>query len=136
MTGLELGDLPTRPGEIPHTVSLRGLADRFHAHALLLLENRHGIGEPLSPEARTAHAVAELACAHALADRVLAGRWVAVRDALSADAGLERVAAAMDTEPDGVAEGLRGWADGQLRYGHITPAAHARVIRLLDGGAR
>ncbi|HEY2764584.1 MAG TPA: hypothetical protein VGJ13_11310 [Pseudonocardiaceae bacterium] len=41
------------------------------------------------------------------------------------------MAAAMGLDADELIAGLRGWAAGQLRFGHITPARHAEVLALL-----
>jgi hypothetical protein len=50
------------------------------------------IGDRLPAEQLARHAVALLAVEHALADRVLASRWVNVADALTYGATVEQVA--------------------------------------------
>lgn len=109
-------DFPASPRQISHTVPLRALADAYQAHAGALVYHTHGIGEPLRSEQVAAHALADLATSHALASRVLAGRWCAVRDALAAGATIAAVATAMELDADEVAAGLRSWAEGQRRY--------------------
>jgi hypothetical protein len=79
------------------------------------------------------HAVALLAVQHALAERVLASRWLAVADALGCGARVVEVAAAMALTSGEVEVGLCSWADGQRRFGHLTDAEHDAVLALLDG---
>ena len=62
---------------------------------------------------------------------MLASRWVTVADALTYGATIDQVATAMDLTSVEVAAGLRSWADGQRRFGHITDAEHDAVLALL-----
>jgi hypothetical protein len=89
------------------------------------------IGDRLPAEQLARHAVALLAVEHALADRVLASRWVDVADALTYGATVEPVATAMDLTAMEVTAGLQSWADVQRRFGHITDVAHDAVLALL-----
>ncbi|MPZ64555.1 MAG: hypothetical protein GEU83_03220 [Pseudonocardiaceae bacterium] len=129
MNGPEVPDFPGRPSEIPHTVPLVTLAERYSAHRWPLLRASAGVGS-LSPAELAAHTLAALAFQAALADRAQAGRWVTARDALAAGADLAAVAAAMDLDVDAVAVGLREWADGQRAYGWMSDAEHKRVTAL------
>jgi hypothetical protein len=128
--------MPTRPGDIPHTASLRQVLDALRLHQGRLVDARHGIGDPIPAEQLSRHAVALLAIEHALADRVLASRWVNVGDAVTYGATIDEVVTAMDLTVVEVAAGLRSWADGQRQFGHITDAEHDQVIALLDDGDR
>jgi hypothetical protein len=97
---------PTRPGEIPHSVSLTD---------------------------RAGHAVAELAYSAALAERALYGQWVCATEALSAGASHCRVADAMGLDVEELCAGLRSWARNQLRQGLIDTDRHAQVCALAGG---
>ncbi len=131
--------LPTRPGDIPHSILLRGLAVAYDRHALRIVEYRHGIGDPLTTEQRLAHALAALAYQHALAERALHSRWSIAADALAAGATLRQVGAAMGgLDADRVRYSLRWWVDYQHREGLMDDARRDEVLRLADGqgGAR
>jgi len=131
--------LPTRPGDIPHSILLRGLAVAYDRHALRIVEYRHGIGDPLTTEQRLAHALAALAYQHALAERALHSRWSIATDALAAGASLDTVGAAMGgLEPDEVRHALRCWAGDQHWRGLMDDARRNEVLRLAagEGGAR
>jgi hypothetical protein len=121
---------PTRPGEIPHDVWLTELAQRQQRHAEALFDHRYGLAH-LTDAQRVAHSLAELAYGAALSERALFGRWVVACEALNAGASTEQVAAAMGLDADELHAGLRAWAHGQLRFGHMTPARHAEVLALL-----
>lgn len=120
----------TRPGEIPDDLGLVTLAEQAMRHGGALFDHRFGIAH-LTDAQRAAHSLAELAYSAALAERALYGRWVVAVEALNAGAGHEQVAAAMGLDADELHAGLRGWAAGQLRFGHITPARHAEILALL-----
>jgi hypothetical protein len=128
--------MPTRPGEIPHTASLRQVLDALHLHQGRLVDARHGLGNPVPAEQLARHAVALLAIEHTLADRVLVSRWVTVAEALTYGATIDQVAAGMGLDVDEVRVGLAGWADGQHRFGHISDVEHEQVIALLVEGGR
>jgi hypothetical protein len=121
---------PTRPGEIRDDVGLITLAEQAMRHAGALFDHRFGLAH-LTDAERAAHSLAELAYSAALAERALYGRWVVAVEALNAGAGHEQVAAAMGLDADELHAGLRGWAAGQLRFGHITAARHAEILALL-----
>jgi hypothetical protein len=123
--------MPARPGDIPHTASLHQVLDALHAHQGRLVDARHNIGDPIPAGMLARHAVALLAVEHALADRVLAARWVTAGEALTYGATIKQVATAMDLTAVEVAAGLRSWADGQRRFGHFTHAEHDAVLALL-----
>ena len=96
-----------------------------------LVDARHGIDDPVPAEQLARHAVALLAVEHALADRVLASRWVNAADALTYGATVEQVATAMNVTAIEVAAGLRSWADVQRQFGHTTDVEHDAVLALL-----
>lgn len=123
---------PTRPGQIPYDTWLSQLAAGMERHTAALFEHRVGL-TVLTDAELAGHALSELAYATALADRVLAGRWVVAIEALSAGATHEQVAAATDMGVDELVTGLRSWAEGQRRLGLITPDRHAEVLALLPG---
>jgi hypothetical protein len=79
--------------------------DALHLHQGRLVDARHGIGDPIPAEQLARHAVALLAIEHALADRVLASRWVTVAEALMYGATIDRVAAGMGLDVDEVRVG-------------------------------
>jgi hypothetical protein len=79
------------PGRPPPTASLRRLLDALHDHQGKLVDARHGIGDPVPTEQLARHVVALLAVEHAIADRVLASRWVTVADALTYGATMPRL---------------------------------------------
>lgn len=131
---------PVRPADLAN-VSLTELLDAYHSHQAPLVRARHGIGEPAPVGRLRGHALDELACGQAVADRVLAGRWVTVADALRYAAPIAHVAAAMGLEPVEVVAGLRSWADGQLQLHRdtggqlgISPAEHDEVLALVEAG--
>ncbi len=125
---------PTRPGDISHLAMLRELADGYASHVQPLIENRHGIGDPLTTERRLGHALAALAYQHALAERALHSRWSIATDALAAGASLDTVGAAMGgLEADEVRFDLRRWAGDQHREGLMDDARRDEVRRLADG---
>lgn len=121
---------PMRPGEIPYDLSLADLARHRDRHGAALFEHRYGIA-PLNGQQRAGHALAELAYSHALAERVLFGRWVVAVESLEAGASHEQVAAAMGLDVDELRAGLRAWAHEQRRHGLIDDTRHAEVLALL-----
>lgn len=126
---------PRRPDEVPH-VGLVELVEQYGAHVYALLVGRPRIGDEVAAAQLFDHALAALALAEAVADRLRAARWSTVRDALAADAGRgAEVAAAVGLELDEVAVGLRRWADGQREHGLMT-ARDRNVVRLLARGVR
>jgi len=123
---------PTRPDAMPHTASLRELAERYHEHVLPLIEHRCEI-VVLTDAQRGAHAVGALIYSHALSERALHPRWSIAVDALSAGATVEAVGAAMGgLDPDELRAGLRRWADGQHHAGLITEARRRQVRALVS----
>ena len=123
---------PTRPDAMPHTTSLRELAERYHEHVLPLIEHRHKI-VVLSDAQRGAHAVAALVSSHALSERALHPRWSIAVDALSAGATVDAVGAAMGgLAPDELRAGLRRWADGQHHEGLLTEQRRRQVRALVS----
>jgi hypothetical protein len=125
----------TRPRDLSG-VPLRELLDAWHAHLTPLVNARHGLGEPELAGRLRGDALDMLACGQALADQILAMRWVTVAEALVYGAPLADVAAAMGLEVDEVAAGLRSWADGQDQHAGMTAAARDDVYALLGGVAR
>ncbi len=76
---------------------------------------------PQADDTAFAHALAALALAHALVDRLQAARWSTIRAALAADASRAAdVAAACALDGSEVAAGLRSWAAGQVSAGLMT----------------
>jgi hypothetical protein len=71
-----------------------------------------------------------------LADRALEGRWMFAADALAGGAPLQRVAHAMGLSDQEVVQGLRAWADEQLRLRLITHDRHADVLDLIQDRVR
>ena len=123
---------PTRPDAMPHTTSLRELAERYHEHVLPLIEHRCEI-VVLTDAQRGTHAIGALVYSHALSERALHPRWSIAVDALSAGATAEAVGAAMGgLEPDELRAGLRRWADGQHREGLITEQRRRQVRALVS----
>lgn len=61
-----------------------------------------------------------LAVGRALADRVLADRWVVATDALRYGAEPRTVAMAMGITEEGLRDGLADWADQQVAVGKLT----------------
>lgn len=121
----------TRPGDL-HEVPTRQLLDAWEQHRLALVYARHGIGDPISPSRVARHALDELAVGQALADQLMASRWVSAVDALSNGATLAQTAAAMGLDVDEVVVGLRSWADDQVRHGLMTPAVRDEAYALLE----
>jgi hypothetical protein len=127
----------TRPADLAGA-SLRELLDAWHRHTARLVEARRGLGDPL-PAARLArHGLDALALGQAIADQLMAMRWVTAVDSLAHGATADQVATAMGLDADEVAAKLQSWADGQLAYHLITAAQHDEALALLDraGGAR
>jgi hypothetical protein len=128
--------LPRRPSDVPHDVPLAELIRQYDDHVRDVVVARPRIGDPAKAEAMFEHAVAALAVAHAVVDRLFASRWSTVRDALAADASRgQEVAAACWLDPDEVAVGLSNWADRQNREG-LMPDVEYRVVVLLARGVR
>ncbi|HEX2297702.1 MAG TPA: hypothetical protein VHH34_04150 [Pseudonocardiaceae bacterium] len=126
---------PTRPGEIPHSVSLTDLAGHAARHAAALFDHRYGIA-PLTNAGRGGHCLAELAYTAALSERALHGRWVVACEALDAGASHGQVADAMGLDVEELCVGLRSWARNQLRQGLIDEDRHAWVMALVRGDRR
>jgi hypothetical protein len=103
------------------------------AHSQALYCHRQGITELAAGEVR-AHALAELAYAAAIAERLMAGRSVGMVHALSAGASLEQVGRAAGITGAEVHTALSGWVAGQLRFGFMTEGQAGDVHALLDGG--
>jgi hypothetical protein len=128
---------PRRPADVSSTAPLTTIATGLAGHEWVLVNARHGIGDPVPAEEVTQAASSALALQHALADRALDTGWVNARDALSHGATIDQVAAAMDLTPDEVAFGLGRWADGQRRHGLMAEYEHVTVLALVeDGGDR
>ncbi len=123
----------TRPADLAGA-SLRELLAGYEAHTTPLVKARHGLGEPEPVGRLRADALDVLVCGQALADYILAVRWVTVAEALAYSAPLGHVAAAMGLEPDEVATGLRSWADGQYEHTGMSAAVRDEIYALLDGG--
>jgi hypothetical protein len=121
----------TRPLDLVGA-SLRELLDAWHGHIGRLVDARHGIGDPLPPARLTRHALDGLATGQALADQLMASRWVTAADALTYGATLAQTATAMGLEVDEVTAGLRSWADGQHRHELMTAAQRDDIRALLD----
>lgn len=126
-------NLPTRPCDVDHRVSLPEIAERYLEHARVVVYDKHGIGEARPPAELIGHALAALAFGHALADRALASRWVCAADALAAGATSKQVADAMGLDDDELQTGLGSWADSMVRLGHLTPADRTELLELLVG---
>ncbi|MDN5918311.1 MAG: hypothetical protein L0I76_24975 [Pseudonocardia sp.] len=130
-------EFPAEPADVPGPTSFPELATALGEHRGRLVGSRYGLGETLPAERVAAHAVAALATAHALAERVLWSRWTDAVDALTHGATLGQVAQAMDLTPAEVRTGLRSWADGQQRAnahygsGGLTPAEADEVRALV-----
>lgn len=126
--------IPTRPADLAGA-SLRELLDAWNRHTARLVDARHGLGDPPLPAARLAgHGLDALAVGQALADHLMAARWVTAADALTYGATVEHTAAAMGLDVDEVAMGLRVWADGQHQHAGMSAAVRNEVYALLAGG--
>lgn len=123
---------PTTPDEVPAGIGLVALVQALSDHRTEVLLARPRVGEDAAAaDGVFAHATAALALQQTLLDRLQAGRWSLVRDALAAD--VERaadVAAACGLDGDEVAAGLRRWADGQLDHGLMT-GQEAGLVELM-----
>jgi hypothetical protein len=93
-------DFPTRPADLPYQLSYPCLAERVLAHEAHLVDARHDLGDPLSADELAAHALAALACQHALAERILWSRWCNTRAALTFGATVDQTAAAIGLDVD------------------------------------
>lgn len=125
---------PTSPGDVPADLTPQRLIDALAVHQQVLTSVHLGLADPPPAAELAARAVAVLAVQHALAERVLAGRWVNASDALDLGATVGQVADAMGLDADEVVAGLRSWADGQLCYGLISDAQHDAVVALVEDG--
>lgn len=88
-------------------------------------------------------ALEALAHGQALADRLLAQRWVDARDALRYGAEVRTVARALGLDDDEIRAGLRSWAGGQLDLHHasdrtlgLDDAQHDEVLTLVQDDQR
>jgi len=125
-----------RPGDL-REVAAGELLATWEADRALLVDARHGLGEPRGRDELAAAALDELATAAALVAHVGAGRWVAVAEALAYGAVLGEVAAAMGKlEVSEVVAGLRSWAGAQHRYGLLTGAQLDEIEALIERGRR
>ncbi|MDQ3275030.1 MAG: hypothetical protein M3Q39_08385 [Actinomycetota bacterium] len=113
---------------------LHALVEDLHRRSWALTRHRSGVGEPLSAEQVIAHSLAVLTLGATIAEIATSGRWVYVREALAAGAGVEPIATAMGLDPDELRLGVGRWADRQHRSGHLTDAEHAAVLALVTGG--
>lgn len=139
-------DQPARPVTRPRDllrVSPRDLLDSWFETLAFLVDARYGIGAPRTDTTLRGDALTHLAASHALAERVLAGRWASARDALALGATVDDVAAAMGLDVDEVTVGLGAWADGQRELRASFPRLgmsddeHAAALALVaDGGSR
>ncbi len=126
--------IPRRPSEVPHDVPLSELMEQYHSHVREVILARPQIADQVNADVLFEHALAALAVAHAVVDRLLAGQWPTVRDALAAEASRgPEVAAACGLDPVEVAVGLSNWADRQNRRGLMSDKEH-RVVLLLARG--
>ncbi len=125
------GGFPARPSDVPPDASLGELVEAVLDHWSTLVDSRHGLGDLVPAGQLAGHALAALATAHALAERVLAPRWVCVIDSLTYGATLRQVADAMGLDVDEVVAGLTSWADGQRREGSLSGDGHTAVLGLL-----
>lgn len=129
---------PRRLVNVPADATLAALVEQHEAHALALVDHRHGIGRWLDGDQVTGHALAELALSHTLSCRVLRFRWLTAAEALLAGATLAEVADACGLRPDyvrrEVVEYLAGQVESHRLYGlGVTPAWAAKVRARLAG---
>ena len=128
---------PRTPRDVPDPLPYADLATAVAEHRGRLVHARHGLGDQQPADQVVAHALAALATAHALAERVLRARWCDARDALADGATVDDVAHAMELSRSAVRAGLRDWADGQQRLnahygdGGFTPAEADEVRALV-----
>lgn len=106
---------PRTPRDVPDPLPYADLATAVAEHRGRLVDARHGLGAPQPADQVATHALAALATAHALAERVLWARWCDARDELAHGATVDDVARAMELSRAAVRGGLRDWADGQQR---------------------
>ncbi len=117
---------PMRPGDVPRDASLGLLGYRYsHHHRTLATDVL------LTDPEVTEHALAALSYGTVVAERVESGRWSTALDALTAGAGLERTAAAMDLDASGLRVGLALWVSEQHRLGLIDADRYAQVVHLI-----
>lgn len=122
---------PSRPADVPDW-PYREIAEAHLRHVAALVDAHHGTGDPRPAAELAGHAVAALATQHALAERVLATRWVTARDALVYGATIEQVGAGMGLDVDELTFGLTRWADAQQREHLMTRAQLDEVLALVE----
>ena len=121
---------PERPGDIPQDTHLGVLAYRCSQHHNTLA--RHYGGERVLADVEvTEHALAVLVYGEKLVECVRSGCWATALDALTAGAGLERIAVALDLETDELRFVLTRWAHWQHRDGLMDDARYDEVVRLI-----
>jgi hypothetical protein len=119
---MSLPPFSTRPDEVPDDAPLPELVTAYQHHVHVVVVERLRLANPDSADALFRHAIAALALLHAVTERLSAGRWATVSDALAADAGrAAEVAAACGLDGTEVAAGLRSWAAGQVEAGLMSP---------------
>lgn len=126
---------PRTPVDVDPLTSLGDLVERYHHHHGVVVDSRHGIGEPLPAPVVAFHALRALVYQHALVERAMQGRWLDMVAALSHGATVGEVAGAAGTVDAAIRVGLCGWADSQRHFGLITDAQRDEVYDLV-GGAR
>jgi len=104
---------PTQPDDIPRDTFLGLLGYRCSRHIQAL------------------DAIAALAYGEDLTERVGSVRWPIAADALTAGAGLERTAVAMDLDVFDLRVGLGHWVAEQHRLGLIDADRYEQVVNLV-----
>jgi len=121
---------PTQPDDIPRDTSLGLLGYRCSRHIQALAEHDHGLYPLTDPEVAE-HAIAVLAYGEDLTERVGSVRWPIAAGALTAGAGLERTAGAMDLDVFDLRVGLGHWVAEQHRLGLIDADRYDQVVSLI-----
>lgn len=128
------GDRVTGPADLAG-LSRRELLDALDAHHRVLVDARHGIGNPQPPGRARAAALDALAYGRALAEAALRHEWLAQVEALEHGATLADVAAASGLDPDEVLAGVRSRVAGQVEHAGMSTATADRILALLERAA-
>jgi len=115
---------PSLPDEIQPDVYLGLLAHHCAQHHLALVHD----SLPLADAEVIAHALAALAYGTVVTRHIESGRWSTAVDALTAGAGLEHTAAAMDLDVRGLRIGLGQWI---TERGSIDADRYDQVVSLI-----
>lgn len=125
---------PRRPEEVPPDREMSTLLDDFHHVHWQLLQQRHGLADPVPADVLVPAGLAELAWGAALIDRLQSLRWQTMIGVLAVGGSLTDCAAAMglaEDQSETVSARLQRCATTQHKQGRLTGDDYRQAVELI-----